>query len=280
MRRRKTPLGKTEVGLSVFLFLLSLLIVIPLLYIFIISISDPAESSKNLFSFVHHLKLDNYSSAWEKGRIGKYAVNTFIVLFFTVTIVVLVSSHCAYGVSRYARFKEVGMVYYLIAAGLYIPIQAVILPLFSVFKQFHINNSLFGLVVVYTAFSLPLSMMLYVGFFKSVSQELEEAAMIDGYGPFQTFWKIILPIAQPTTATVIIFSALTVWRDFFIPLILITDTSKKTMSVGLLAFVNEFSLDWSNMCAAMMMQIVPIVILYLCLQKYFMKGMAEGALKG
>jgi ABC-type glycerol-3-phosphate transport system permease component len=277
---KRRSLHKNEIGLSAFLILLSLLIIIPLLYVLIISISDPLESSKNLFSFISHPRFDNYPAAWVKGRIGEYAVNTLIVLFCTSAIVVFVSSHCAYGVSRFTKFKEVGNLYYLIAAGLYIPIQAVILPLFSVFRQFHLNNSLLGLIIVYTAFSLPLSMMLYVGFFKSVSIELEEAATIDGYGPFRIFWQIILPIAQPATSTVIIFSALTVWRDFFIPLIFITDTGKKTLSVGLLAFVNEFSLDWSNMCAAMVMQIVPIVILFLLLQQYFMKGMAEGALKG
>lgn len=280
MSEKKHSKERMEVGLSIFLFLLSFIIIIPLLYIFIISISDPVDSSKNLLSFIHNLRLDNYANAWEKGRIGTYAGNTMIVLILTVITVVLVSSHCAYGLSRYEKLKEVGMVYYLIAAGLYIPIQAVILPLFSVFKQLHINNSLIGLVIIYSAFSLPMSMMLYVGFLKSVSRELEDAAMIDGCGPFQTFWKIILPISGSTTATVVIFSALTVWRDFFIPMIMITDTGKKTLSVGLLAFVNEFSLDWTNMCAAMMLQIIPIVILYLMLQKYFMKGTMEGALKG
>jgi raffinose/stachyose/melibiose transport system permease protein len=122
-------------------------------------------------------------------------------------------------------------------------------------------------------------MMLFVGFYKSIPKELDECATIDGCNPFQIYWKVILPLSKSVMATVTILSGLQVWREFFIPLVIITTPMKKTLSVGLLHFMSRFSFDWTPMCAAMIIQTLPIIVLFLLLQKYFIGGMVSGAVK-
>lgn len=273
---------KNEVSnkiLAAAMLLISLLMIFPLLYIAIISVSDISSFSKNMFSFIGDLRLSNYAEAWKRAKFTQYGFNTIVVLATALTLIVLTSSLCAYGVRRF-KFKEVGFMYYFLISGLFIPVQAVILPLFKTLKTFGLLNSLIGLAIVYTALQLPLSMMIFTGFYKSVPKELEESATIDGCGPMKAFWLIIFPLSKTTVATVAILCGLTIWRDFFIPMVITTVPEKKTLGVGLLSFVDEFSMDWTKMCAAMVMQTIPIIVLFLSLQRYFIGGAVAGAVKG
>jgi raffinose/stachyose/melibiose transport system permease protein len=263
------------------IWLLSLLIILPIFYILTVSVSSPQGFADNFFSFLSDFKVENYVIAWTQGRISTYMLNTVVVCVVAISIVIFTASFCAYGISRFNhKYKEVGLVYYLIISGLFIPVQAIILPLFKLMKTFHLLNSLFGLALVYISANLPLSMMLFAGFFKSIPRELEEAAVVDGCGPYKVYWKIIFPLSKTIMATVTILAGLNIWRDFFIPLVIVTEPTKKTLGIGLLAFVNEFSLDWPRMCAAMVMMTIPIVALFIALQKYFISGAVAGAVKG
>lgn len=267
-----------DASLVIVLALISIIMVFPLLYVAVISLSNIDSFSKNVFSFLWDPQFSNYVNAWHKASFAQYGWNTIVVMAFALTMIVLTSSMCAYAVRRF-RFKEIGLVYYFLIAGMFVPIQAVILPLFKTLKTFGLLNNLFGLAVVYTALQLPLSMMMFAGYYKSIPKELEEAATIDGCGPMKAFWLVIFPLCKTTIVTVAILCGLTIWRDFFIPLVLITETSKKTLGVGLLSFVDEFTMDWTKMCAAMIMQTAPIVALFLFLQRYFIGGAVAGAVK-
>ena len=258
---------------------LALLVIVPLLYILDVSVSSTPGIYTDLFSFIDDFRLvENYSGAWTTGRISLYMKNTVIVLAGAVSIVVVTTSLFAYSLRRY-KFREVQLSYYFLLGGFFIPVQVIIIPLFKILSSIQLTNSLLGLILVYAATNLPLSMMLFVGYFKSIPKELDESATIDGCGPYAAYWRIILPLSKAIVATVIILAGLNIWRDFFIPLVLVSSPYMKTLSVGLLSFKSEFSIDWTRMCAAMVMQTVPIIVLFLLLQKHFVSGAVAGAVK-
>lgn len=278
--KRYKKMDITQIFSTVIMFAISLIILFPLANILIISVSDQQSYSKDIFSFTYNFRIDNYAKAWETAHLARYGMNTVIVCALAIMIIVLTASLCAYGIRRFGYLKEIGILYYVVISGLFIPIQAIILPLFKQLKTAHLMNNLLGLALIYVGTNLPLSMMIFTGFFKSIPKELEESATVDGCNPFKAYWLIIFPLSKTIMATVTILAGLNIWRDFFIPLVTITTPDKKTLGVGLLAFVDEFSLDWTKMCAAMVMQTIPIIALFLSLQKYFVSGVVAGAVKG
>lgn len=257
----------------------ALLILFPLIYIGIMSISHLDEASRNLLSFLRKPNFSNYSKAWVKGNIPLYFKNTVLVTLGTLMISVLASALCGYAFRRF-KYRSVQIFYYIIMTALFIPIQAIILPLFRTLKNLSLLNNLWGLVFIYAAITLPLNMMLFTGYFKSIPKELDESAYLDGCGPYRTFFLMILPLSRTIIATTAILAALRVWRDFFIPLVVITRPGLRTLSVGLFAFVDEFAVDWTPMCAAMILQALPMILLFLFLQRYFISGAVVGAVKG
>lgn len=276
---KKTKLA-TRIILNIAAWIGAVIILLPLANILILSVSDQKAYNENPMSFLTNFKFSNYMEAWEKARILQYGLNTIFVIVVALLGVIAAASLCAYGISRFSKYREVGLVYYLVISGMFIPVQAIILPLFKELKSLGLLNNLLGLSIIYMGTTLSLSMMLFAGYYRSLPRELEEAATLDGCSPMRAFWKIIFPLSTTIVATVAILAGLTIWRDFFIPLVVITTPENKTLGVGLLAFVDEFSLDWTPMCAAMVMQTIPILILYLALQKYFVSGVVSGAVKG
>ena len=260
--------------------LAALTIILPLTYVLIVSVSNQAEVNKNLLSFLHNPQFGNYAEAWTQGKLLTYGYNTVIVCATTVLLVLFSGSIFAYSLKIYGSFKELNFLYYVILAGIFIPIQAIIMPLFSLLKTFKLLNNLFSLGLVYAGVNLPLSMMLFAGFYKTIPKDIIEAASIDGCGPLRTFVRIVLPLTKTIISTVTILTSLNVWRDIFIPMMLTTKVAKRTISYGLMSFVSEFSLDWTTMCAAMVISTLPIIVLFLVLQKYFIGGVVAGAVKG
>jgi raffinose/stachyose/melibiose transport system permease protein len=264
----------------ILLILISILIIGPLLYIGVMSISDPKLSTDHLFSFIKHPRfIENYSYALERGRILRYFANTVFVVIFTVAMVIVAAAFSGFAF-RINKNRKIQIFYFIFLLGLFIPVQAVIIPLFRILKTVNLLNTLWALMLVYAATMLPLNMMLFTGYYKSIPKELDESSIIDGCRPVQTLFNIILPLATPILITSVVLTSLRVWRDFFVPLVIITSPMKNTISIGLLAFVDEFSIEWNSMCAAMVMQMIPIIILFLLLQKYFISGVTKGALKG
>lgn len=263
----------------ILLVLVTVIILFPLFNIVIISINSEIELTKNPFNIPKFPKFDNYIVGWEKSHYGQCFINTVIVLIGTIILNVLITSLSAYAVLRF-KYAEVRAMYFLFIIGMFVPIQVIILPLFSTLKTLHILNTLFSLVLIYSAINIPISFMIFSGFFKSVPKELEESAFIDGAGYLRTFLFIVMPISKVTIATTSILVSLYVWRDFFVPLVTILSPSKKTLAVGLLAFMNQYSTDWNPLSAAMILQIVPFLVIFLFFQKYFIRGISAGALKG
>lgn len=279
MIRTMSRRTRTNGFLYLTLGIVSAVILFPLLNILLVSLSDKKALSRNYFSAFSQPTFSNYPEAIVKGHMVPYFLNTLAVMAVALVLIMTAASLCAYSIKRF-QGKGIHFVYYMLLSGMFIPVQAIILPLFRTLKTFGLVNTHFGLSLVYAGMNLPLAMMMFTGFFRSIPNELLEASTIDGCGVMRTFFSVVLPLSKTIISTVVILSGLQIWRDFFLPLVLITTASQKTLAIGLLAFVNEFSLDWTRMCAAMVLQTLPILVLFLSLQKYFVDGVVAGAVKG
>lgn len=177
--------------------------------------------------------------------------------------------------TRGARFIAV-----LILAGLMIPSAVTLQPITEVLGQLHLMGTVLGLVLVNVAANLPFGALLFMGFIKNIPLDLEEAAALDGAGPLRTFWSIVFPLLRPAAASVLIFTAVSVWNDFITPLIVLGPANGSTVTVGMYRQISEHVSDFGAVFAFMVLSTIPILILFLFFQRYFVKGLLGGATKG
>lgn len=256
----------------------SALIIYPLAIIVLSSLKTGREFMMDPFGWPETWTLANYASAWENAHFSTYFGNSLFITAFSVLFTVLFGAMAAYALGWKFKGNKALFTYFLL--GIMIPIQAKIITLFILLKQLHILNTHFGLILVYIAFNLPLAIFIFSGFFKTIPGELKDAALLDGCTEIGTFWRIILPVSRPIIATVVILTSLHVWNSFFLPLILLQDRRLFPITLGLQRLKGEFSVDWPMFFAAMVMLMIPIIILFVLMQKQFIKGLTSGAVKG
>lgn len=221
---------------------------------------------------------DNYSRAWVDGGFGRYLLNTVVVTVATVVIVVVRCALAGYVLGRY-RFKGSKVVLGVLVATLFVPTGYTIIPIVDLSLRLGLLNSLTGMVLALSGAANVAAILLYAGYFRQLPRELEEAAVVDGAGFLRVFFRVMLPLSMPVTATVALLTFLATWNAFFLPLVFtFSNPDLRTLSVGMQAFVGENATDWPGMAAAGVISIVPIVALFLFLQRYFVDGVA-GAVK-
>lgn len=262
----------------VLLSVTSLVILYPIAIIFISSLKPGKEFMADPFGLPKSWTLQNYVSAWENAEFSTYFGNSFVITAASVLFTVLFGSMASYALNWNFRGSRQWFSYFLL--GIMIPIQAKIITLFILLKQLGIINTHFGLILVFVAFDLPLSIFIFFGFFKTIPMELKDAAQLDGCSEVGTFWRIIMPISRPIISTVVILTGLHVWNSFFLPLILLQDRKLFPITLGLQRLKGEFSVDWPMFFAAMVMLMIPIIVLFVLMQKQFIKGLTSGAVKG
>jgi ABC-type glycerol-3-phosphate transport system permease component len=220
----------------------------------------------------------NYSEAWTVARFGTYFGNTLFVTLATVVGVNLFSSMAGYVLGR-TNIPGGRWLIGLIVVTLFLPRGYTILPIFEIVLRLGLNNTLWSVVLVNTAGGMVFNTFLYMGYFRTIHREIEEAATMDGANFPILYWRIMLPLAGPMIATVTLFTFITNWNDFFTPLVFTLGKPElRTLAVGMYAFAGENSRDWTLMCAAAVITIAPIMLLFLFLQRYFIEGIA-GAVK-
>ena len=230
------------------------------------------------------IQTDNYSQAWREARFGRYFFNSVVVTTTSVGLIVLLGSMTAYALARF--YHPLGrFVFWLFLAGLMIPAQLAVVPLFFELREFGLLNSRLGLILVYAANGLPFAIFILAGFFRSLPRSLYEAAIIDGCGEFAAFWRVLLPLARPGLVTVAIFQFIGVWKEYFYAFMLLggdVDGSARTLPLGLanLSITAQYRSNYGMLFAGIVLVTVPILILYLLLQRQIVKGVAAGALKG
>lgn len=222
--------------------------------------------------------LNNFIEAWTTGQFQVYFQNSLIVAVISVAASVLISAMMAYAFARF-RFPGKEILFFGILLLLMVPNIIGIIPQFLLAKALGLRNSLFGLILFYVATSLPLNTFLLRGFFETLPRELEDAMLIDGANYFTIFTRMILPLSKPALATVSIFSLLGFWDEYILALTFIDDQAKRTLPIAIASFHGQHGTDWGLVFAASLIAMIPIVALYIVLQRYFTGGLT-GAIKG
>jgi raffinose/stachyose/melibiose transport system permease protein len=251
----------------------------PLIWIIFGSLKSDPDLFNNIWGPPRLLVWQNYADAWRIGQMGDRIANSIMVTALSLALLLFVSSLAAYVLARLSvPGKQMIFVFFLIT--MMIPPEVTIIPLFLVVKTLGLLNSSLGLVLVYVASGTAFSTFLLRGFFLSIPSELEDAALVDGANHFQVFWRIVLPLALPGLATVAIFQGLTIWNEFFLAFIFIRQPELQTIPLGLANFFSRYQANWTQYFAALTMVAVPVVVLYVALQRWFVEGLTAGALKG
>lgn len=221
----------------------------------------------------------NYRDAWNSNHFGRYFVNSLGVAVATTILSVLLSAMMAYAFSR-LRFPGRRLLFGLLLIGLMVPTMMLIVPQFLLAKQLSLLDSYLGLVVFYVGGTLALNTFLLRSFFQDIPAELEEAMVVDGAGPWSRFWKLVLPLSRPALATVGIFTFLASWDEFIWALTIINDPEKRTLPIAIALFQGQHATSWGIVFAASAIAVLPVIAIFVLLQRQFIGGITAGAVKG
>ncbi len=276
-------LNKLQLNYTVITFFIVLLAVIFLSPFYLVvtnSLKDYGEILKNAASIPERLAFENYSVAWETIQFPQALLNSFIITVLSIAGLVLLGSMAAWRLAR-APHKLNNFIFFLFVSAMIVPFQSVMIPLMKVSSTLNLLNSRLGLVIIYLGFGMPMTIFLLHGFVRaSVPREIEEAAAIDGCSSMQVFFRVVFPILRPMIATVVILHAFWIWNDFLLPLLVIFDPEKRTIPLAIFSFLGKYTDRWNLALATLNMGMVPIIILFLALQKFIIKGIAAGSVKG
>ena len=279
----KKRFNSHKVMLLVFLLFCAVFFLYPLIFVVVNSFRPNAAIIVNplgLPNAVEYHKygfsmMKNYVKAWQEMQFPRVFLNTFLVTFLGTSGILLTSAMCAYGLVR-NESKISWFLYGFFAFSMVIPFQIIMVPIAVLASDLHIMN-IPGLIPMYWGLGCPTAIFMFHGFIKSVPKELEESAAIDGAGKFYIFFVIIIPLIKTIIATVAVIDALWLWNDFLLPMIV---AKQGTIQLAQMRFNGQFMKDYGPMCASLTISSIPIILFYLSLQKYIIKGIAAGAVKG
>lgn len=261
------------------IFLLSLTCIFPVIWMIYSSLKSQQEFVISTLALPKSLNFDNYIKAWITANFDRYTFNTTINSLVPLFMVIIISFVVGYLLSRY-NFRGRGFVYAIFLSGTMLPVYSLIVPMFIQFNNLGVLNRRFTLWAPYICFELPISIFLVDSYVKGISNEMEDAAAIDGAGLLRTMFQIIMPICRPVLSTITILTFMHVWNEFPLAQTLVSDQSLKTIPVGLTYFTTQYTVDYTLLMSALVMATLPIIIIYLFFSKKVMEGMMAGAVKG
>ncbi len=268
-------------------FLIALLVLVVCIYLFpfyiaiINTFKTKLETAQSALSLPSSISLDNYIKAAEKISFAQALKNTMIVTAIGDVLIIVCASLCGYAIARNAnKIKFFKVLDRVLLSSIMIPFQVIMVPAYRFYKVLGLTNTLAGVIIALVGLSVAYSSFLYAGFVKSIPYELEEAAHIDGLGPLRTFTAIVLPLLKPITATIATLHAMWLWNDFNTALIILQKDAVRTLTVKQFYFFSQYSADYNMAFAAAVMGMIPVLLLFLFLQKYMISGITSGAVKG
>ena len=262
--------------------LTALSVLCPLVWILLCSLRPGPDVFLDPLGWPQHWTLQNYQQALALGGFAQYFVNSLWVTLAATVLTTLLGASLAFCLARF-RLPAHGLAQAALATGLILPLQLVVLQLFFWLKQLGLIGTHSGLILVYTASGIPYAVLLLRGFFASLPQELFEAALLDGCTPRQAFWRIFLPLARPGLSTVALFTAVSIYNEYFLAFILLAgEHGKGTLPLGLanLTIVSQYHADFGQLYAGLVLVMLPSILLYLALHRHLLAGLAQGAVKG
>lgn len=262
-----------------FLILVTLTCLFPLAWTFVTSLKTQAAVFSDLSIIPRAWHWENYYLAWTQGNFGTYFLNSLLYTAATVTGIVLVSSLAAFAFSR-LEFPGKNFFFYMFLAAMMIPLPGSFVPLYIIMKRLHLLNTPHGYILCMINVGLSLSIFLLKTFFDQMPKDLEDAARIDGCGRLGIWWHVAIPLARPALAVIIIFNSLNVWNEYILALILFDDTKYMPLQVGLSTFHGEFVTQYPLLMSGIIITVIPILLVYIFLQKHIVKGLTAGAMVG
>jgi raffinose/stachyose/melibiose transport system permease protein len=260
--------------LEIMMILFACIFIFPVILVVMNSLKPGADIILDPLSLPKGFAVENFIETWKTTEFPVTILNTFIITFFSTTGIIIVSSMAAYILARTAgRFSW--FLYALFAFSLVIPFQTIMVPLNRMAIDYNLTN-IWGIIPMYIGLGCPMAIFLYHGFIRSVPMALEESASIDGASRWQIFYRIVFPLLSPITATVAILDVLWIWNDFLLPLIII---KKGTIQLATYLFIGQFRQEYGLACAALVLSATPVIVFYIALQKYIVKGISAGAVK-
>jgi multiple sugar transport system permease protein/raffinose/stachyose/melibiose transport system permease protein len=231
-------------------------------------------------SFIpHDLNWQNYVVAWTKGNFGIYFLNSMIYTVSVVMGIVLVASLAAFAFSR-LQFPGKNVLFYVFVAAMMIPLPGSFVPLFVLMNKLHLANTRLGYILCMINVGLSLSILILKTFFDKMPRDLENAARIDGCNRLQIWWHVALPLAAPAIAVIVIYNSLNVWNEYILATLILSDNSLMPLQRGLMVFNGAYQVDYPVLMAGLTMTAIPIIIVYLIMQKHIVKGLFSGAVVG
>ena len=223
--------------------------------------------------------VDNFKEVWEQAHLQSAFFNNVIITAVSVVLVIILGSFAAYPLARYKTRLNKSM-YVIFISALIVPPLTILVPLYKFIVDIGGMNSYWAIILLHVTFNLPMTIFLFTGFISTIPQELDEAAMMDGMSRFGLFFRIIMPLLKPVTATVTILTGVNVWNDYQFSVFFLQSTEAKTVTVSLAAFFSQYTNNVGWVASGSLLAALPIIVLYLFLQKYFISGLSSGAVKG
>lgn len=276
MRRKKIMAG---VAMYVLLVLLASLVLIPVLWMVSTAFKSYGETIAKPPRWIpQQISFEAFGRLWSEYPFGTYFKNSFVIVLFSMAVSVFASCLAGYGLTRF-RFRGRNSLMTFILVTQMFPSVMLLVPFYSIIGKMHLLDTYLGLILVYISFTVPFCTWTMLGFFRALPLDLDEAARIDGCNSWQCFGRIILPLTLPGIASTSIYAFITSWNEYMFAFILTSRPEMKTLSVGI-AEMNGFQqVRWNDMMAASLMASLPLILLFVCLQKYFVSGLTSGAVK-
>ena len=256
---------------------LAFIYIFPFFLVFVNSLKLKPDILANPLALPSHITWDNFSQALTKMNFFRSLTNSIVITFFSVSLLIIFSSMLAYYLAR-TKNSLSKYIFLILVTSMIVPFQALMIPFMARFAQFVSWNNRGALIFFYIGFGTALSTFLYHGFIANIPTEIDEAASIDGASDMVAFWRIIFPMMRPITATVAIINALWIWNDFLLPRLVLTNESQ-TLPLSTYLFYGQYTVEYGQVMAGLVLAVIPIVILYLVLQKQFIAGISQGAVK-
>ena len=276
--------GKTKkvckkIILYMLLIALAILWIVPMFTLLATAVKSKADfyTGVSLFEFPENPAWGNFVNAFKKGKLFMYMKNDLIVSGLKVPLGIFIEALAAFALTRLKMRHRTGVfVFFLV--GMMLPLQTALVPINVIYSKLGLLNTYFGLFYVYIGFGISFGILILRGFFRGIPREMDEAAYIDGCSKWQLFYRIILPVAKPAVATLVITDFLATWNEYLLGSVIINDNTMKTVPVGLMTFVGEHGTDYGYLCAGVLISLIPVLTVYLIFKRYFVEGMA-GAVK-
>ena len=276
MRRKKIMAG---VAMYALLALLASLVLIPVLWMVSTAFKSYGETIAKPPRWIpQQISFEAFGRLWSEYPFGTYFKNSFVIVLFSMAVSVFASCLAGYGLTRF-RFRGRNSLMTFILVTQMFPSVMLLVPFYSIIGKMHLLDTHLGLILVYISFTVPFCTWTMLGFFRALPLDLDEAARIDGCNSWQWFGRFILPLTLPGIASTSIYAFITSWNEYMFAFILTSRPEMKTLSVGI-AEMNGFQqVRWNDMMAASLMASLPLILLFVCLQKYFVSGLTSGAVK-